>query len=374
MAPNITDTVHIESPQHLSDVLREASGQDQPVLPVGGGTCLSTGNHTDHEYLALDLTGLAGVDDYTPTDMTASFRAGTSMREVRETLAANGQELPIDLAEDDAGTIGGLVATGFSGPRRLNQGTLKDLLIGCEYVRGDGLMAKAGGMTVKNVSGFEISRLLHGSWGSLAVLSRVNLKVLPKSRIDRTISWHDASIPEGLERQQSLLTALPMAASAQTISDEDGIMTSIRFVGREGAVEDYLARAASVVGTPTAVDEGASRWVLPGSSSEAPMLICSASGQDVTTAAAVLSDREGIVSVRVSLGTTTLWACLDQYRIGLEDAIGASVGASMIEGGTDDWKGERMVWGASREHAFVAQSVKREFDPVGVLNRGRLFV
>ncbi|MCO5217719.1 MAG: FAD-dependent oxidoreductase [Thermomicrobiales bacterium] len=88
MTTNITDTVHIESPQHLSEVLHEASQQDQPVLPIGGGTCLSTGNRTDHGFLALDLTGLSGIDDYIPTDMTASFRAGTSLAEVRVALAA----------------------------------------------------------------------------------------------------------------------------------------------------------------------------------------------------------------------------------------------------------------------------------------------
>ncbi|MCO5216881.1 MAG: FAD-binding oxidoreductase [Thermomicrobiales bacterium] len=374
MTTNITDTVHIESPQHLSEVLHEASQQDQPVLPIGGGTCLSTGNRTDHGFLALDLTGLSGIDDYIPTDMTASFRAGTSLTEVRVALAENGQELPIDLAEDDGGTIGGLVATGFSGPRRLNQGTLKDLLIGCEYVRGDGLIAKAGGMTVKNVSGFEMSRLLHGSWGSLAVLTRVNLKVLPIARVDRTISWRDDSVSDGLGRQRTLLAALPMATSAQTVRDNAGVITSIRFVGRGGAVDDYLARAEAAVGAPVAESEGSQDWVVPQPSADTPVLICTAEGSELESVADSLNGTEGVIEVRISLGTTTLWASIDPQRLAIEPLTDLATGMWKIEGGSDTWKGDRSVWGSSREDFAVAQSVKNGFDPNNILNRGRLFV
>ncbi len=374
MTANITDTVHIDSPQHLSEVLSAASQQDQPVLPIGGGTCLSTGNRTDRGFLALDLTGLSGIDDYIPTDMTASFRAGTSLAEVRVALAENGQELPIDLAEGDGGTIGGLVATGFSGPRRLNQGTLKDLLIGCEYVRGDGLIAKAGGMTVKNVSGFEISRLLHGSWGSLAVLTRVNLKVLPIARVDRTISWRDDSASEGLGRQRTLLDALPMATGAQTISSDTGITTSIRFVGRGGAVDDYLARAEAAVGAPTSESEGSQDWVVPQSSADTPLLICTTTGNDLEAVAGSLDGTEGVTEVRISLGTTTLWASIDPQRLAIEPLTDLATGMWKIEGGSDTWKGDRSVWGSSREDFAVAQSVKNGFDPNNILNRGRLFV
>src|SRR5699024_1400043 len=125
---------------------------------------------------------------YEPADLTASFHAGTTLAEVNDILGEQGQELPLDMPQADRATIGGLVATGFYGPRRLGSGTLKDLLIGCAYVRGDGLVAKAGGMLVKNVSGFEISRLLHGSWGSLAGLTSINLKVVPKPKADFTFS------------------------------------------------------------------------------------------------------------------------------------------------------------------------------------------
>ena len=122
-----------------------------------------------------------------PADLVLSVRAGTTFAEVQPELGEHGQEIPIDVAYPERATIGGLIATGFAGPRRLRSGSFRDLLIGCEYVRGDGLVANAGGMVVKNVSGFEIPRFLHGSWGALAVLTTVNLKVTPKPRHDGTI-------------------------------------------------------------------------------------------------------------------------------------------------------------------------------------------
>ncbi|MCO5217720.1 MAG: hypothetical protein M9909_02605 [Thermomicrobiales bacterium] len=213
------------------------------------------------------------------------------------------------------------MATGFSGPRRLNQGTLKDLLIGCEYVRGDGLIAKAGGMTVKNVSGFEMSRLLHGSWGSLAVLTRVNLKVLPIARVDRTISWRDDSVSDGLGRQRTLLAALPMATSAQTVRDNAGVITSIRFVGRGGAVDDYLARAEAAVGAPVAESEGSQDWVVPQPSADTPVLICTAEGSELESVADSLNGTEGVIEVRISLGTTTLWASIDPQRLAIKRSL-----------------------------------------------------
>lgn len=371
---SISETIIIKSPEHLAEVVAQAAEVSQPLLPIGGGTSLATGNAVDTAYHALDLTGLSGIDDYIPTDMTASFRAGTSIREVREVLAANGQELPIDLSAHDNGTIGGLVATGFSGPRRLGQGTLKDLLIGCEYVRGDGLLAKAGGMTVKNVSGFEISRLLHGSWGALAVLTRVNLKVLPQPRGDRTLMWIDRDIASGLQRQQSLLSAMPMTVATQTIWNSEGISTQIRFLGRQSAIDEYVSRASSISGEYGEERLGAADWVPCQPTEARPQLVCSAAIDAVIDAATRLGQLRGMAEIRVSLGTGTLWASIDPEMISFQALADHAVGLWTIEGGSASWKNGQSVWGGHRSGMAVSQSIKNQFDPAGILNRKRLFV
>lgn len=371
---NITNTVRVESVEHLSDLLREASDSNTPVIPVGGGTCLSTGLPTDHEFLALDLSGLSGIVDYTPTDMTAGFLAGTPLSTVRETLADNGQELPIDLAPDDAGTIGGLVATGFSGPRRYSQGTLKDLLIGSEYVRGDGLIAKAGGMTVKNVSGFEISRMLHGSWGSLAVLTRVNLKVIPKARVDRTLVWQDAEMEHALARQERLLAQFPSAGALQTVQGPDGWDTAIRFSGREPAVDDYEKKAISLEGEPESVSASAAMWAPGPSSEESAQLVLSATAADIPMILANLVASGGAAGISVSFGTGTIRATLIQDVVTASHLTDLGSPLWMIEGGHHAWKRDLPIWGPPRADRAVMQSIRNQFDPAGILNCGRLFI
>lgn len=371
---NISETRIIESPEQLSEHLRKASETDTPVIPVGGGTCLATGHPVDHDFLALDVTGYSGVVDYIPTDMTAGFLAGTPVSEVQRILAENGQELPIDLAQDDAGTIGGLIATGFSGPRRYGLGTLKDLLIGCEYVRGDGLVAKAGGMTVKNVSGFEISRMLHGSWGSLAVLTRVNLKVLPKTRADRTLVWRDSSAEEALSRQERLLARFPGAVAIQTVQHGAGWDTSIRFTGRNSAVEDYVAQAVELEGATKTYGSGESIWALDASSPQNPQLVLSVSAEQLTETVTSLISTGAVSNVSASFGTGTVRARINQDVVGADHFANLGSQLWMVEGGNNDWKREIPVWGPEREDRLVMQSVKAQFDPAGILNRSRLFI
>lgn len=371
---NIAKTVSVESPEHLSEVIGEASTADMPVIPVGGGTCLDTGYPADHEYIAIDTSQMSGILDYTPTDMTAGFLAGTPMRLVIERLAENGQELPIDLAVDDEGTIGGLVATGFSGARRYGQGTLKDLLIGCEYVRGDGLIAKAGGMTVKNVSGFEISRMLHGSWGALAVLTRVNLKVVPKPRVDRTLTWHDRDVDSALGRQQRLLEQFPGAIAIQSRQHPDSWQTSIRFTGREPAVDDYQKRATDLEGAMTVLDANRELWSTDWSSGENPQIIVSVSADELDQVAKRLVDNGGVNGLSVSYGTGSIRARIEPEVFDTESLTALNANLWMIEGGSDAWKRKVSVWGPDRADHAVMKSIKQQFDPANILNRGRLFV
>lgn len=372
---NIVSAVQVESVEHLSELLREASDAGTPIVPVGGGTCLTTGFPVDHEFLALDLTGLSGIVDYTPTDMTAGFLAGTPIQVVRETLAENGQELPVDLADDDAGTIGGLVATGFSGPRRYSQGTLKDLLIGSEYVRGDGLIAKAGGMTVKNVSGFEISRMLHGSWGALAVLTRVNLKVIPKARVDRTHLWRDADPDSALSRQERLLAKFPGAVALLTVQHAGGWDTSIRFAGREPAVNDYEKQAIAIEGEPKSASASGASWAPMPSSEDAAQLVISSPVAGIQSVVSDLISSGAVSNISVSYGTGTIRARLNQDVINARHITDlGSQNLWMIEGGHNNWKAGLPVWGPDRADHAVMQSVKNQFDPAGILNRGRLFI
>src|SRR5262249_49098411 len=142
----------------------------------------------DRPVVAMRTNRLNKVLDYTPDDMTISVGAGITLAEIDAALRPNGQMLPMDVALPNRSTIGGALACAADGPRRLGYGTFRDLFLGTRVVEAGGRISKAGGMTVKNVSGFDMMKLYIGSMGSLAILVSANFKLLPIPRATATVA------------------------------------------------------------------------------------------------------------------------------------------------------------------------------------------
>ncbi len=160
-----------------AELLRDSAGT---VLFRGGATKLDWAGRVDAPDLVLDTTGLRGVLTHNPADLTASVRAGTTLAEVQEHLAGAGQWLALDPPSATRGaTVGGLLATGDSGPSRLRYGGLRDLVIGVTLVLADGTVARSGGHVIKNVAGYDLAKLVHGSLGSLALVAEVVVRLHP---------------------------------------------------------------------------------------------------------------------------------------------------------------------------------------------------
>ncbi|QBI18601.1 FAD-binding protein [Egibacter rhizosphaerae] len=151
-----------------------ATADTVPADPVGAG---AVGTRP------LDLGGLTGIVERRPEDLTLTVRAGTRLDEVAGVLAASGQECPIEAPTDARGalgtTVGGRLATALAGPRQLGARPLRDWVLRVRFVTGEARPARSGGVTVKDVTGFDLARLLCGAWGTLAVLTEVTLKVRP---------------------------------------------------------------------------------------------------------------------------------------------------------------------------------------------------
>ncbi|WP_120631663.1 FAD-binding protein [Ruegeria sp. EL01] len=170
-------------PETEAELANIVADLNQPVRIVGGGTRGDAGPEQ-----VLSVVGLSGISLYEPGALTLVAQAGTPLAEIEAVLAAEGQQLafePMDhrtlLGTGGDPTIGGVVAANISGPRRIQAGACRDYLLGVRYVDGLGQVIKNGGRVMKNVTGYDLVKLMAGSWGTLGVLSEVSLKVLPKS-------------------------------------------------------------------------------------------------------------------------------------------------------------------------------------------------
>ncbi len=168
-----------ESAAELAEAVRQAGADGLKLVPWGGGVSLRRETAPERYDVALDTTALKRVTVYDPEDFTVTAECGITLDELRATLGAKSQELPLEGAESWGATLGGVLASNASGPRRRAFGAPRDRILGARFVTGDGVLAKTGGRVVKNVAGHAVHRLLVGSLGTLAVFTEASLKLLP---------------------------------------------------------------------------------------------------------------------------------------------------------------------------------------------------
>ncbi|MBX3437628.1 MAG: FAD-binding oxidoreductase [Planctomycetaceae bacterium] len=168
-------------------VSENAAGPRRPLSPVGGRTALRQGGPLPAETALVSLSDLTLIVDYPAADMTITVEAGFRVEELQQVLAAQGQRLPIDIPQAHRATIGGAIATNTSGPGRYAHGTLRDYVIGISAVDGLGRLFSSGGRVVKNVAGYDLCKLLVGSFGTLAMITQVTLKLRPLAEAKRLL-------------------------------------------------------------------------------------------------------------------------------------------------------------------------------------------
>ena len=169
-------------------VVEIAAGAGIPIVPWGGGTAAAVGTPASRPGLVLDLRRLGQLVEHEPGDLTATVEAGMTMATLQAALRARGQWLSLDPPDPAQATIGGVIATNASGPRRHLYGTARDLLIGVTVVTGDGVVVRGGGKVVKNVAGYDLPKLLVGSHGTLGIIVSVTVKLRPLPEDERLVA------------------------------------------------------------------------------------------------------------------------------------------------------------------------------------------
>ncbi|MFO0990111.1 MAG: FAD-binding protein [Alphaproteobacteria bacterium] len=185
---------------------------------VGGGSKRAIGRAAQWD-VTLDLSAFAGITLYEPAELVLSAKAATPLAAIEAALAANRQELafePIDYGpllgqSAGQGTLGGVLAANLAGPRRIKAGAARDHFLGFRAVSGRGEAFKSGGRVVKNVTGYDLSKLLAGSWGTLAAMTEVTLKVLPRAETEQTVVAHGLSDADAI---RALAAAMGSEAEA----------------------------------------------------------------------------------------------------------------------------------------------------------------
>lgn len=236
----------------LIDRVRCAADRGTPLEVRGGGTKAFYGGMPRGE--PLDTREFVGITEHEPSELVVSVRAGTPLVELEAALAEQGQCLPFEPPHFGPGaTVGGMVAAGLAGPARATTGSVRDFVLGCTLVNGRGEWLTYGGQVMKNVAGYDVSRLMVGSLGILGVLCEVSLKVLPMPASTLTLRF-DFDQRAALDRlAQWRAQPLPLHATAW----QDGVL----HVRLRGAVATVHGAARSLGGTPLEADAAQALWV-----------------------------------------------------------------------------------------------------------------
>jgi glycolate oxidase FAD binding subunit len=222
----------------LATILRDAHDRSSRLRVVARDTWTGRRDAVAPSAAALDVSALTGIIEYVPGDLTLTARAGTTIAEVEAATAAHGQWCPLMPWGGDDGTLGATFSTATHGPCSAQLGSPRDIAIGIEFVDGTGALVRAGGRVVKNVAGFDLTRLLVGSWGSLGVITELSVRLRARPAVDE--SWSVAIGGEGARKSVEDFRRGPLAPLA--IEEFEG-----RTIVRLGGNPTYVAASREIL-------------------------------------------------------------------------------------------------------------------------------
>ena len=342
----------------LQAAVANASREGRPLRIVGGGSKDFLGRQPTGATLLC--AGHSGLVNYDPTELVVTVRAGTGLHALQAALSDHGQMLPFEPpAFGDQATVGGTVACGLSGPRRPFTGAVRDFVLGTRVLTGRGEILRFGGDVMKNVAGYDLSRLMCGAFGTLGVLLEVSLKVLPRPRVERTRHF-EMSASEAIEAMNRWAGApLPITGACHA----SGVL-HLRLSGAETAV----AAAETYLGGEPLVD--AEDWWADLREHRLAFF----AGDDPLWRLSVRSSAPPLElpgSWMVDWGGAQRWLRSEASAENVRQAAAAAGGhATLYRGG--DRQGD-VFTPLPCALAALHRAVKQALDPVAILNPGRLY-
>ena len=399
MSPAMPDMLKPRDAKDVEAAVQWALADGKTLEVVGRGTKRAIGRAAQWD-LSLDLSALSGVTLYEPEELVLSAKAGTPLAEIEALLAAHNQELafePMDygplLGTSGGGTIGGVLAANLSGPRRIKTGAARDHFLGFTAVSGRGETFKSGGRVVKNVTGYDLCKVLAGSWGTLAVMTDVTVKVLPRAETEETVlvlGLGDAAAAKAMSAAMGSANDvagaahLPAAvASRVTPAGAGRAVTALRIEGVAPSVAHRVATLEALLKTErlAKLGEAASRsfWkavrdVKALAGDDRPLWRISAAPTRGHEIAAAMGESHCYYDWAGGL----LWAALpasDDAGAALVRRATAAVGghATLIRAPAALRAAVPVFAPQDDGVAALTRRIKESFDPKGVLNAGRMY-
>jgi glycolate oxidase FAD binding subunit len=392
-----------ESVEALSEIVARCDRDARKILIVGGNTLTGMGFPPERLDVTLLTSGLARIVAYERSDLTIAAQAGASIQMIGALLAANGQFVPFDAPRPQYATLGGTLAAGWLGPRRHLYGRPRDYVLGSTIVLADGTIARAGGMVVKNVAGYDMSRLYVGSFGTLGVLAQVNLKTLARQTHARVFL---APLPERTRvRACHQLGALPIRPAAafwvegflNAVDGEAGAegRVVVMLEGSDALLERAtrdLRSALGRAGVPETriVDAGAREsfervidsyvaalgersvtyrlYGTPDESERRVRALQELAQRFMLRVESIVDVMNGDIVLRVSdLDAHALGAKIETF----DDALHESEPQAQVVASDHPHRVYLRVWGAAPSSIERMRALKARFDPNGTLNPGR---
>lgn len=367
--------------EDIIERIRSASASGTPLCIRGGGSKSFYGGPLVGE--PLDMTGHAGISSYEPSELVVTVRAGTPLAELEALLAQQGQCLafePPRFGGDQAGlaTVGGMVTAGLAGPSRASAGSVRDFVLGASMVNGRGELLTFGGQVMKNVAGYDVSRVLAGSLGVLGVIAELSLKVLPVAPAEATLAFECTQADALRLLNEWGGQPLPLNASCWAEQGGQGWLY-LRLRGAQAAVE---AACRHLGGERGGAAESAASWTALRDQTF-PFFAERGSEQDlwrvsVPQTAPVLSI-EGAQAPLIEWHGGQRWYMLPRGQAASVRAAARTVGghATLFARAAADEGVQQHAAPAfdSLSPALhkIHAALKREFDPQGIFNRGRLY-
>jgi glycolate oxidase FAD binding subunit len=384
-------TVSPGSVEEVSAILAYANEHDLVVSPAGGFVHQEIGRTPQQIDILLRMDRFSAIEHYDPGDLTIGIGAGTTLGEIQAMLRDQGQLLPIDIAHADRVTIGGAMAVAAHGPLKHFYGGVREFCLGVRFVTGDGKAAKAGARVVKNVAGFDVMKLLIGSYGTLAVITSASFKLFPMPAVTRTFLAQFVTLEEAIAFRDFVVSSPLSPMCVEMLSPSAFDKNAWTVAVRAGGSERVLARYAAELGSgasksPEGFEEQKFWGEMQKLGDQSPVLLNVAAAPSEAGRIIAMAERlagehqlEFTAWGRVAIGSLSFafGGGMAESYVAVVESLRRALprdGSLVVARCPAALKSTINIWGTSPTDMNSMAAIKRALDPKDILNRGRFLL